>query len=194
MRTQNLTGETKKGSVWGIFMGFVMAALGALLIAYHLATAVITTVLMGWTLAVVGIAQFVFALQSQTPGKWLMKVLEGALCSVCGVSLALFPIKGAAALTAVLGTLLLVQAVLLTTSAFQQETLDGCIWFLAAADANWLFGLLILARWPSSSVWAIGTLVGISVLLGGICRIVLATKMGSGGNRVNHCIQHSAQT
>jgi uncharacterized membrane protein HdeD (DUF308 family) len=39
--------------------------------------------------------------------------------------------------------------------------------------------ILILARWPSSSVWAIGTLVGVAVLMGGISRIMIASRIRS---------------
>jgi hypothetical protein len=41
-------------------------------------------------------------------------------------------------------------------------------------------GLRILAGWPSSSYWAIGTLVGVSVLMTGISRVIIASKIKSG--------------
>jgi len=190
---QNLPKKTRNHSAWGMFMGFVTAALGLFPIVYSWAAATITTVLLGWTLIFVGIAQFVSALQSQTPEKFLLKILRSVLYGICGIALAFFPIEGAAMLTGVLGTLLLVQAVLLTASAFQRKTLEGWIWFLAAADANWLLGMLILTRWPSSSVWAIGTLLGISVLMDGICRIVIAMKMRGSASNVHPSTQRSAQ-
>jgi uncharacterized membrane protein HdeD (DUF308 family) len=89
-----------------------------------------------------------------------------------------------AALTGVLGALLLIQAGLLTATAFQLRPLDGWGWFLADAAASLLLGLLILAKWPFSSVWAIGTLVGVSVFMGGVSRIMIATKIRSGAVNV----------
>ena len=70
MSPQSLTDEVKKRSAWSVFMGVVTAALGVFLIAYPLATATVTTLLLGWVLIFVGIAQFVFALHSQTAGKF----------------------------------------------------------------------------------------------------------------------------
>jgi uncharacterized membrane protein HdeD (DUF308 family) len=180
MSTQSLTEEIKKRSAWSIFMGVVTAALGVFLIVYPLATATITTVLLGWALIFVAIAQFVFALHSQTVGNFFLKVFLSVLYGICGIALAFFPIAGVAALTGVLGTLLLIQAGLQTAAAFQLRPLDGWGWFLADAAASLLLGILILAQWPSSSVWAIGTLVGVSVFLGGISRIMIATKIRSG--------------
>jgi uncharacterized membrane protein HdeD (DUF308 family) len=70
MTSPNLIQAVKNRSGWSTFMGVLSAMLGLFLIAYLLATATITTVLLGWTLIFVGIAQFVFALHSQTPGNF----------------------------------------------------------------------------------------------------------------------------
>jgi uncharacterized membrane protein HdeD (DUF308 family) len=60
------------------------------------------------------------------------------------------------------------------------KPLDGGGWYLADAIASLLLGILIFAKWPSSSLWAIGTLVGVAVLIGGISRIMIAAKVRSG--------------
>lgn len=193
MSNQSLTQDVKKRSGWSIFMGVLSAVLGVLLIAYPLTTATITTVLLGWVLIFVGIAQFVFALHSQTPGNFFLKLLSGVVYGVAGLALALFPFEGLEALTGLLGTLLLVQAGLATVTAFQIRPVEGWGWFLFDAAASFALGCLIIVRWPSSSVWAIGTLVGVAVLMGGITRIVLASKMRSGASRVDRVVQQAAQ-
>lgn len=177
MATQNLTHDIKNRSSWSIFMGVITAALGAFLIAYPLATATITTVLLAWVLIFVGIAQFVFALHSETVGKFFLKVLLALVYGVVGVALAFFPLGGVAVLTGLLGVLLLVYAGLATVAAFQMRPADGWGWFLFEAIASFLLGILVLVHWPSSSMWAIGTLVGVAVLASGISRIVLASKI-----------------
>jgi uncharacterized membrane protein HdeD (DUF308 family) len=189
MSTQGLTEEVKKRAVWSIFMGAVTAVLGLFLIAYPLATATITTVLLGWSLIFVGIAQFVFALHSQTAGRFFLKIFSSLVYGLCGVALAVFPFEGVEALTGLLGTLLLVQAGLATVTAFQMRPLDGWGWFLADAIASLLLGILILAKWPSSSFWALGTLVGVSVLVSGIARIMIATKIRSGAANIERFAQ-----
>jgi uncharacterized membrane protein HdeD (DUF308 family) len=189
MSAQSLTDEVKKRSAWGVFMGVVTAALGVFLIAYPLATATVTTLLLGWVLIFVGIAQFVFALHSQTAGKFSWKVLVSALYGITGVALAFFPFEGVEALTGLLGTLLMLQAGLLTVTAFQVKPLDGWGWFVADAIASLLMGILILARWPSSSVWAIGTPVGVAVLMGGISRIVIPSRIRSGASSVDRAVR-----
>jgi uncharacterized membrane protein HdeD (DUF308 family) len=194
MTSPNFIQEAKNRSGWSIFMGVLSAALGFFLIAYPLATATITTVLLGWTLIFVGIAQFVFALHSQTPGNFFLKILAGALYGITGVALAFAPMAGVEALTALLGTMLLVQAGLATATAFQVRPLDGWGWFLFDAATSFFLGILILVQWPSSSIWAIGTLVGAAVLMGGISRTVVASKIRSGAGKVDRAIQTATQS
>jgi uncharacterized membrane protein HdeD (DUF308 family) len=192
MTSQNLIQQVKNRSGWSIFMGVLSAVLGSFLIAYPLATATITTVLLGWTLILIGIAQFVFALHSQTAGKFFSKALLGVLYGICGLWLAFFPIDGVTALTGLLGTLLLVGAGLATVTAFQVRPLEGWGWFVFEAAVSFVMGALILVRWPSSSLWAIGTLVGAAVLVGGVARIIIASKIRSGAGNVDRAIQQVA--
>jgi len=180
MSTQSITDDVKKRSAWSIAMGTLTAVLGVFLVIYPFATAMITTVLLGWILVLVGIAQFVFALHTHTVGNFFLKVLLGILYAVAGIALAFLPIEGVIVLTGVLGTLLLIQAGMLTVTAFQMKPLDGWGWFLADAIASLLLGILIFVKWPNSSMWAIGTLVGVAVLVGGISRIMIAAKIRSG--------------
>jgi len=58
--------------------------------------------------------------------------------------------------------------------------------FMAVNTLTLLLGGLILFHWPTSSVWAIGTLVGINPLMTGISRLMfglaarkLATRLAA---------------
>ncbi len=184
--------EIKRHSNWGIFTGILTALLGVFLIAFPLFTATITTLLFGGILIFVGIAQFFFALHSGSVGRFLLKILLSALYVITGVVIAFFPIAGVAALTLVLGTLLLAAAALETLTAFQLRPVKGWGWFLFDAGASLLMGILILAGWPVSSIWAIGTLVGIAVLMNGLSRVALAAKMRRVISRIEPDIQRAA--
>src|SRR5208283_649466 len=188
MSTQSITDDVKKRSAWSIAMGVLIAVLGVFLIIYPFATAMITTVLLGWILILVGVAQFVFALHTQTVGSFFLKLLLGIVYVVAGIALAFLPIEGVIVLTGVLGTLLLIQAGMLTVTAFQMKPLDGWGWYLADAIASLLLGILIFVKWPNSSMWAIGTLVGVAIFVGGISRIVIAAKIRSGVGQVQRYV------
>lgn len=192
MTTQSVTDDLKKRSSWSIFMGVITAAIGAFLIAYPLLTGTIATVVLGWALIFVGIAYLVFALHSQTVGKFFLQVLLAVIYGFCGVALAFFPIAGVAALTVSLGTVFLVYAGAATALAFQVRPVEGWGWFLFDAAISFATGILILAKWPWDSFLAVGTLVGASVLMGGISRIVIAVKIRSGVGSVQRFVRDAA--
>jgi len=184
MSANDVVGEVKSRSGWAIFMGVLTAALGVVLIIYPFSAATVTTVLLGWTLIFAGIAQFVFALYSQQAGQFVWKLLSSVLYVVCGIFIVASPSTSVVALTAILGWLLVFQSVLETIVAFQVRPLDGWGWFLFDAVCELVLGVMILAAWPSSTAWAIGTLVGASILVNGISRIVIASKIRGGASRV----------
>ncbi len=179
MSAQPITefGEIKRHSNWSIFTGVLTALLGVFLIAFPLLTATITTLLFGGILIFVGVAQFFFALHSQSAGKFLLKLLVAVLYTATGIGIAFFPIAGVAALTLVLGTLLLIGAGVETATAFLLRPTKGWGWYLFNAGASLLLGILILASWPVSAVLAIGTLVGVAVLINGFSRVMIAASM-----------------
>jgi len=48
---------------------------------------------------------------------------------------------------------------------------------LVNATVTAILGILIAMGWPSTSVWAIGTIVGINLLTTGMSRLMLGTSM-----------------
>jgi uncharacterized membrane protein HdeD (DUF308 family) len=59
------------------------------------------------------------------------------------------------------------------TFAFLRR-LPGSVWFLVDGVISLLLAGLIFFHWPSSSFWAVGTLVGISLLFSGIARLTFS--------------------
>ncbi len=177
MATDNLSREVSKRTGWSVFMGIVTMAVGLGMIVYPFATAALSTVFLGWALLVAGIAHFIFAFQSQTAGGFFMKALLGVLYLVAGIGLTAFPLTGVVTLTVLLGTMLIAEGVIEMIVAFQLPKGEGRGWFAFSSLASLLLGVLILAQWPSSSGWAIGTLVGVAVLISGITRVAVSSTI-----------------
>lgn len=180
---EHLPAEIKSRSGWGIFMGILTAALGVLLMAYPLATATATTILLGCILIVVGIVEVVQALRSHTAGSFFLRLLLGIVYGIAGIVLLIFPLWGVAVLTTILGFMLIVEAIFATVLAFQLRPASGWGWFLFDAGIALLLGILILAHWPASTFWAIGTLVGAAVFVRGITRIALSAGLRRAAGR-----------
>src|SRR5215471_3838901 len=172
----NLTSEVKSRAGWGIFLGIVTAALGVLLIAYPLFAATVTTIFIGCILIIAGVIDIALALRAHKAGTFFLRLLLGVVYGLGGLLL-LFSPQGVALLTAVLGVMLLIEAGATTALAFQVKPLSGWGWLVFDAVITAILGFLILAHWPASAVWAIGTLVGAAILVRGITRIALSARL-----------------
>jgi len=84
------------------------------------------------------------------------------------------PVAGLASLTLALAVYLLFEAVLELVLSFRLRPLPGSGWLLLDGIVTLILAILIWRSWPSSSAWAIGTLVGISMLFSGIARLMLS--------------------
>jgi uncharacterized membrane protein HdeD (DUF308 family) len=174
---QTVSSEIKSRTTWGIFLGILLVALGILLMYYPLATATITTFVFGCILVVAGAVDIFLALRSHTAGNFFLRLLLGIVYAFAGVLLLMFPLWGVAVLTVVLGVVLLFEAGLAAYLGFQMRPISGWGWFIFDAVITCILGVLILAHWPQSAVWAIGTLVGAAVLVRGITRIALSVGL-----------------
>lgn len=179
MNTESLSQEVSRHAGWSIFMGILTAAVGAAMIIYPLATATASTIFFGAALLVAAVAQLVFAFTSDTAGQFFLKLLLGILYGIAGVSLIAVPGMGVVTLTAMLGAMLIAQAVAETVLGFSAPAAAGRGWFFFSGFCSLLLGVLIIAQWPVSSIWAIGTMVGAGVLFNGITRIVMSSWVRS---------------
>ncbi|PYX11892.1 MAG: hypothetical protein DMG84_22925 [Acidobacteria bacterium] len=84
------------------------------------------------------------------------------------------PGAGVASLTLVLASLFLIEGILNIVLFFQMRSMRGSGWMLGDGIITLLLGLLIYLQWPSSSTWAIGTLVGVSMIISGVTRVMFS--------------------
>ena len=181
--------EVRSRSGWTIFMGVLTAALGIVLIVYPFATATATTVFVGSMLTLAGVAELFIALSSQTPGSFFLRFGLAVLYGFTGIMLLVHPFEGAESLTLFVGAVLVARAIVALIAAFKIRPLEGWGWFLADAIASGAAGGLILAKWPSSTSWAVGTLVGASVLVTGIARTAFAARIRQGASDVQRAVR-----
>jgi uncharacterized membrane protein HdeD (DUF308 family) len=80
------------------------------------------------------------------------------------------------ALTLVLVFYIVLEGVFELGVFFMLRRRRGSIWFLVDGLISLLLAGLIFFHWPSSSFWAVGTLVGASLLFSGIARLSLAMR------------------
>jgi uncharacterized membrane protein HdeD (DUF308 family) len=87
------------------------------------------------------------------------------------------PVAGVLALTLVLAFYITLEGVFELAVFTRLRHLRGAVWFLVDGLVSLLLAGLIFFHWPSSSLWALGTLVGISLLFSGIARLTLPMSL-----------------
>jgi len=83
------------------------------------------------------------------------------------------PLMALSTLTLLLAALILAAGVCEIITYFRLKGEQASGWMLFNGIVALFLGALIWLHWPSSSVWAIGTLVGVNLLLTGITRLMV---------------------
>ena len=169
------TARTGKGDmVWGI----LMLICGFLAIGIPLASGIGVAIVIGWLLLISGVWHLLFGFRSGSGvGGVIWQILLAIVYGAAGLMITLYPLAGLTWLTLVLATFLLIEAALEFVLYFNIRRRVNAGWVLVDAIITLLLGILIWVQWPFSSAWAIGTLVGVSLIFSGISRLMLSSAL-----------------
>lgn len=130
------------------------------------------TLLVGWLLLIGAVFHFVAAFRGGGAKQVIFQVLVGILYAIGGLYFLTHTIMGTATLTLLLAGIILAEGVIEVVSYFRMRKEGASGWLLLNGIITLLLGGLIWFHWPSSTVWAIGTLVGVNLLMTGITRLM----------------------
>jgi len=162
----------KKASGWFIAMAVVFILLGMMAIIEPGIAGLAVTILVGWVLIFGGGAHLVAAFSGGGAGRVIWQILIGIVYIVGGLYFLTHPLLGLGTLTLLLAVIILMEAVFEIIAYFRMRGQGGSGWLLVNALITLLLGGLIWFHWPSSSVWAIGILVGVNLLMTGFSRLM----------------------
>jgi uncharacterized membrane protein HdeD (DUF308 family) len=145
-------------------MGVLFIVLGLVAIGEPLVAGLAVAVLAGWLLLAGGIVHAVSAFRAGGAKSVIWHALLAVLYLAGGVYFVTHPLLGLGTLTLFLSVILLVEGVVWVVAYFQMRS---NIWMLLNGVITLVLGLMIWAGWPSTSVWAIGTLLGVNLLMTG---------------------------
>jgi uncharacterized membrane protein HdeD (DUF308 family) len=151
-----------------------MIVAGILAIALPMAAGIAINVLVAWLLVFSGCTHLVFAWYTRSAGGLLWELLVGALYIFIAVYLLVHPVAGLLSLTLALAIYLFLEAILEFALGLKLRPLPGSGWLLLDGIITLILAVMIWRAWPSSSEWAIGILVGVSMLFSGTSRLMLS--------------------
>ena len=166
--------ESRRVLMPSILLSILLIIFGFLAITLPTATSIGVTLLIGWLVLVGGLVQCVHAIQSKGIGNIIWKLLVAAFYLAAGAYLIAHPALALASLTLALGIFFVAEGVVDVIAYFSTRKSDGSAWMLLDGIVTLLLGLMIWKRWPGTSLWVLGTLVGISMLMTGITRLMMA--------------------
>ncbi len=156
---------------WSSTLGIVLIVAGVLAILLPVFAGVAVTALLGWILLLAGVAHLVYAWGARSTGSSLWQGIIGVVYVLAALYLILHPARALVTLTLFLAIYFVVEGIFALVLYFRLQRTHRAGWFLWDGLVTLVLGLLIWARWPLSSAWALGTIVGISLLMSGVARL-----------------------
>jgi uncharacterized membrane protein HdeD (DUF308 family) len=172
--TQNTSDVVRQGSTLSIVWGVLLIILGMVAIGSPFLAAVAVNAAIAWLIVLAGIVHLMLAFRTHGAGSVIWKVLVGLAYMAFGAYVILHPVLGVASLTLILASLFLIEGILNIILFFKMRSLGGSSWVLVDGIITLLLGLMIYMQWPSSSAWAVGVLVGVSMIISGVTRVMLS--------------------
>lgn len=159
-----------------MFLGILLLLAGLLSIAVPLFGGIAASVFFGWLILLAGIAHLVYAWSERGAGAVLWQILIGIVYVIAALYMLILPVAGVVAIALVLAIYIALEGIFELVVFSSVRRLGGSVWFLVDGLISLLLAALILFHWPVSSFWAVGTLVGISLLFSGIARLSLPMR------------------
>jgi uncharacterized membrane protein HdeD (DUF308 family) len=167
----------RQASTWSIIRGALLIVFGVLAVGSPFLAAVAVSSVIAWLIVLAGLVHLILAFHVHRAGSMVWKLLVGLAYLLFGVYLLWHPVLGVASLTLMLGSLFLIEGILDIVLFLQMRPMRGAAWVLRDGIITLLLGLVIYLQWPSSSVWAIGTLVGVSMIISGTTRVMFSVAL-----------------
>ena len=137
----------------------ILGAVVAILLPFISAT--LLTLALGGIAFSAGVSQLLRLGQDQPTGK-LFRLLSALLYIGGALFILIDPIEGEISLTLFAGVVVLVEGIMeLAAGASSKAPMAGLVLLDGLLSAG--IGLLLVLEWPSDSVWALGTLFGITL-------------------------------
>lgn len=143
-----------------------------------------TTLMIGVMMILLGILQIAGGLDMprKTKGRgWT--ITGGVAAIVLGLLFVTKTFDALGMITWIIAVFLVVEGVLRIVGSLELKPAEGWGWPMVGGVSAIILGLLLMAGWPSSAEWFIGTVIGIHFLMSGFARVMLGAAARSAAKR-----------
>ena len=169
-----LTGEVRESATWSIVLSVLMMTSGVLAIAIPPVAGLAVTVVFGWLLIATGALHLGYAWRGHGAAAITGEILLAILYAVTGIYALAHPVAGLATLALAIAAYLVVKGVVEGFIAFTLRQFTGSGWLLVDGTLTVAVAAMIASSWPVSATWAVGVLVGVSMISSGFSRLMVS--------------------
>jgi uncharacterized membrane protein HdeD (DUF308 family) len=153
---------------WGgfVLLGCLLVALGFVGLVFAWLLTYISVLFIGWAFIIGGAAEVIHAIIRKGWSGFLIDFISGIITTVVGVLILSCPTTTASVLTLVIGVVFLIGGIFRIAAGIALKS-PYAGWFVLFGFISVMLGLMIIGEWPVSTLWVIGTLVAIDLLVDG---------------------------
>ena len=155
---------------WGWFVGLGVAQLVLGVVAWFdvIAFTIAGVIFIGALLMVAGVFQVVHAFMDRAWGGFAMHLLVGILYVLGGLLLMSEPLEGSFAITVLVAAALIAGGILRIVIGVRHRHMSGWWLLLLSGLISFLVGLLLCAWLPLASLFVVGTLIAVELIMHGV--------------------------
>jgi len=170
--------DLAKSRGWLIAGGILSVIVGFAAMSFPFVFSLAIAQFLGIFALVSGLIALGLALFGKHKNHRVLEALSGIIRIVAGIVLLNCVASAVAVITLIFSIYLIVEGIFQTVAAFKLRAHPGWIWTLVSGVAAIVLGLMVQARWPSDSVWVLGTLLGINLIFSGASLLALGLAAG----------------
>jgi uncharacterized membrane protein HdeD (DUF308 family) len=174
---QAFSTDLKRATSWSMALSVLMIIAGILAIAAPYYAGLTITAVVGWLLLISAVLHLVYAFRGGRATAVIWEILLAVVYGLIGFYVLTNLGVGLASLTFAIAFFLFVEAILELALSYQLRNESGAGWILVDGIITMILAFLIWANWPNSSVWAVGVIVGVSMLFSGIVRVMITSNI-----------------
>jgi uncharacterized membrane protein HdeD (DUF308 family) len=152
----------------------IMIVVGMLALWLPIASSIGVARLLGWLMVFDAVFQLIHAFRSEGVGHIVWKVLVALIFLVAGIYFLTHPFLAVAVVTLALAAFFLVEGLVDVFAFFATRKAGASYWILLNGIVSIILAVMIWRHWPTGSLWVLGVLVGIGLLMTGTSRLMMA--------------------
>ena len=164
---------------WFVALGIVMLLAGMVALGSVLLATVVSVLVVGWMMLISGIFEIIHGMSVRTWNRFFFWVILGLIYAAAGIFTVMNPLLASSVLTLLLAFGLIAAGIVRIVLGSNMRRGAAWGWPVLSGLVTLLVGLAILFGWPASSLYTLGTFLGVDLIFTGISWLTLGFGLRS---------------